>query len=57
LKINKNWLRVNQSFTQGTGGIFKSGRNKLRFYCESFRNKIQPGIIENWSFKLAPTLH
>jgi hypothetical protein len=32
-KINRNRLRVNQSFIQGTGGIFKSGRNKLRFYC------------------------
>jgi hypothetical protein len=56
-KINRNWLRVhieNQSLLRPEV-FLKAEETSLDFTVESFRNKIQPGNIENWSFKLAPT--
>jgi hypothetical protein len=57
-KINKNWLRVhieNQSFTKELEVFLKAEETSLDFTVKALETKIQPGIIENWSFKLAPT--
>ncbi|OOG76238.1 alpha-2-macroglobulin family protein [Flavobacterium sp. A45] len=47
----------NQTFTQNLVLTLKEEEEepKLDFSIESFRNKIQPGSAENWSFKLNAT--
>lgn len=42
----------NQTYTQNMIVTLKEEEPKLMFEVESFRNKIQPGSTENWSFKL-----
>ncbi|PJJ10850.1 TonB-dependent SusC/RagA subfamily outer membrane receptor [Flavobacterium sp. 1] len=45
----------NQTYTQNLVVTLKEEEPKLDFSIESFRNKIQPGSAENWSFKLNAT--
>lgn len=42
----------NQTYAQNLTVVLKTEDPKLLFEIESFRNKIQPGSPENWSFKL-----
>ncbi|MBZ4042036.1 alpha-2-macroglobulin family protein [Flavobacterium hibisci] len=42
----------NETFTDYVEVALKSEERKLEWTVESFRNKIQPGTNENWSFKL-----
>lgn len=42
----------NQSFHNGIHVKFEIETPKFEFETESFRNKIEPGSTENWSFKL-----
>ncbi|WP_264553382.1 alpha-2-macroglobulin family protein [Flavobacterium sp. N2038] len=42
----------NDTFTEAITIPLKSQEQKLEWTIESFRNKIQPGTNENWSFKL-----
>jgi uncharacterized protein YfaS (alpha-2-macroglobulin family) len=42
----------NQAYSQNLIVDLKEEEPKLLFEVESFRNKIQPGSAENWSFKL-----
>ncbi|SEA85729.1 Alpha-2-macroglobulin family protein [Flavobacterium gillisiae] len=55
IKIGLESIFENQSFTQELEVVLKAEETSLDFTVESFRNKIQPGSTENWSFKLAPT--
>lgn len=55
IKIGLESIFENKSFTQELEVPLKAEETSLDFTIESFRNKIQPGNIENWSFKLAPT--
>jgi hypothetical protein len=55
IEIGLESIFENQSFIQGLEVRLKAEETSLGFTVESFRNKIQPGIAENWSFKLAPT--
>ena len=45
----------NQTYNQNLVVVLKVKESKLLFDVESFRNKIQPGSTENWSFKLNAT--
>lgn len=42
----------NQTFNDQLEVLLKEENRKLEFSVESFRNKIQPGSTENWSFQL-----
>jgi uncharacterized protein YfaS (alpha-2-macroglobulin family) len=52
LKLGFESVFENESFTQEIDIILKTLEPKLEWTVESFRNKIQPGSAENWSFKL-----
>jgi hypothetical protein len=55
IKIGLESIFENQSFTKELEVSLKAEETNLDFTVESFRNKIQPGSTENWSFKLSPT--
>lgn len=55
LKIGLETIFENQYFKHELDVPLKEEEKKLDFTVESFRNKIQPGSEENWSFKLAAT--
>jgi len=42
----------NQTFSDQIEVVLKTEEPKMEFKVESFRNKIQPGSIENWSFQI-----
>lgn len=52
LKVGFQSVFENQAFTEQLEVALKSEEPKMEISVESFRNKIQPGTIENWSFKL-----
>ncbi|MEC5165114.1 uncharacterized protein YfaS (alpha-2-macroglobulin family) [Flavobacterium sp. PL11] len=52
IKIGLESIFDNQSFTRELEVFLKAEEQSLNFTTESFRNKIQPGSTENWSFKL-----
>ncbi len=52
LKLGFESVFENESFTQEIDIILKTLEPKLEWTVESFRNKIQPGSPEKWSFKL-----
>nr|WP_315157383.1 MG2 domain-containing protein [uncultured Flavobacterium sp.] len=52
LKIGFESVFENQTFHDQLEITLKSEEPKMEFLVESFRNKIQPGSNENWSFKL-----
>lgn len=52
MKIGFESIFENQTFYDQTEVILKEEESKLEFTVESFRNKIQPGSNENWSFQL-----
>lgn len=45
----------NEIFTDEIDVSLKTAESKLELIVESFRNKIEPGSKENWSFKLKST--
>jgi len=51
--INFTSIYENTVFNQSLNILLKKEDPKLEFEIESFRNKIEPGKLENWSFKLA----
>lgn len=52
LKIGFESIFENQAFNDQLEIELKFDEPKMEFLVESFRNKIQPGSNENWSFKL-----
>ncbi|CAN1545251.1 Alpha-2-macroglobulin [Flavobacteriaceae bacterium] len=52
LKISFESIFENQAFNDQLEIELKFDEPKMEFLVESFRNKIQPGSNENWSFKL-----
>jgi TonB-dependent SusC/RagA subfamily outer membrane receptor len=52
MKIGFESIFENQTFYDQIEVILKEEEPKLEFTVESFRNKIQPGSNENWSFQL-----
>jgi TonB-dependent SusC/RagA subfamily outer membrane receptor len=52
LKIGFESIFENQAFNDQLEIELKFDEPKMDFLVESFRNKIQPGSNENWSFKL-----
>ncbi|WP_264566640.1 carboxypeptidase-like regulatory domain-containing protein [Flavobacterium sp. N3904] len=52
LKIGFESIFENQSFNDQLEIELKFDEPKMEFLVESYRNKIQPGSNENWSFKL-----
>lgn len=52
IKLGFESVFENGTFTQEINIILKAEEIKLEWAVESFRNKIQPGSSENWSFKL-----
>lgn len=52
IKIGFESIFENQTFYDQIEVILKEEEPKLEFTVESFRNKIQPGSNENWSFQL-----
>lgn len=52
LKISFESIFENETFNNEIDVALKDTSSKLEFSVESFRNKIQPGSSENWSFKL-----
>jgi TonB-dependent SusC/RagA subfamily outer membrane receptor len=52
VKIGFQSVFENQNFQQELSVILKTEEPKLEFNIESFRNKIEPGSKENWSFQL-----
>ena len=52
LKIGFESVFENESFNNDLEVVLKVKEPKLDFNVETFRNKIQPGSNENWSFKL-----
>ncbi len=52
LKIKFETVFENQYFNNETEITLKTEQPKLEWRVESFRNKIQPGSNENWSFQL-----
>ncbi|MGZ9675005.1 alpha-2-macroglobulin family protein [Flavobacterium sp. GNP001] len=52
LKIGFQSVFENQAFTEQLEVALKSEEHKIEFSVESFRNKIQPGTTENWSFHI-----
>jgi len=55
LKFGFESVFENQTFTNQLEVELKFAEPKMEFSVESFRNKIQPGSTENWSFKLNAT--
>jgi len=55
LKFGFESVFENQTFTNQLEVELKFDEPKMEFSIESFRNKIQPGSSENWSFKLNAT--
>ncbi|UQD56047.1 MG2 domain-containing protein [Flavobacterium sp. K5-23] len=55
IKIGLETIFENQYFNQELIVPLIEEEKKLDFSVESFRNKIQPGKEENWSFKIAAT--
>jgi len=55
LKFGFESVFENQTFTNQLEVELKFVEPKMEFSVESFRNKIQPGSAENWSFKLNAT--
>ncbi len=52
IKISFESIFENQAFNDEIEIVLKSTQPKLEWKVESFRNKIQPGSTENWSFQL-----
>lgn len=52
VKIGFETIFENQYFKSEIQVMLKSAASKMQFEVESLRNKIEPGSIENWSFKL-----
>ena len=52
MNISFQCIFENQTFNDGIEIVLKTDAPKLEFKIESFRNKIQPGSSENWSFQL-----
>ncbi len=52
IKIGFESFFENETFTDELEVVLKNEEPKLDFSVESFRNKIQPGSTENWSFQL-----
>jgi TonB-dependent SusC/RagA subfamily outer membrane receptor len=52
LRIGFESVFENQTFNNQLEVLLKFEEPKMEFLVESFRNKIQPGSNENWSFKL-----
>lgn len=52
IKIGFESIFENQTFYDQIEVILKEEESKLEFTVESFRNKLQPGSNENWSFQL-----
>ncbi|MEO7976289.1 carboxypeptidase-like regulatory domain-containing protein [Flavobacterium sp.] len=52
LKIGFQCVFENAAFHDEIDVFLKKEVPKLEFSIETFRNKLQPGISENWSFKL-----
>ena len=52
IKIGFQSIFENQNFQEELEVVLKKEEPKLDFSVESFRNKIQPGSSENWSFQL-----
>lgn len=52
MKIGFQSIFENQNFQEELEVVLKEEEPKLNFSVESFRNKIQPGSSENWSFQL-----
>lgn len=52
MKIGFESVFENQTFNDQIEVVLKNEEPKLEFTVESFRNKIQPGSSENWSFQL-----
>lgn len=52
LRIGFESVFENQTFNDQLEVLLKYNEPKMEFLVESFRNKIQPGSNENWSFKL-----
>jgi TonB-dependent SusC/RagA subfamily outer membrane receptor len=55
LKIGFESVFENQSFNEQLDVLLKFEEPTMAFEVESFRNKIEPGKSENWSFKLNAT--
>ncbi|MES2240940.1 MAG: carboxypeptidase-like regulatory domain-containing protein [Bacteroidota bacterium] len=53
ISVNFTSIYENAEFNQSLNIVIKEEYPKLEFEVESFRNKIEPGKQENWSFKLA----
>ncbi|WP_264525361.1 MG2 domain-containing protein [Flavobacterium sp. N502536] len=52
IKIGFQSVFENETFSNQIDVTLKEPISKLEFNVETFRNKIQPGNSENWSFKL-----
>lgn len=52
IKIGFESVFENETFNDQLEVVLKEKEPKLEFSVESFRNKIQPGSNENWSFQL-----
>jgi uncharacterized protein YfaS (alpha-2-macroglobulin family) len=52
IKIGFESIFDNASFTDAITANLKTQEQKLEWIVETFRNKIQPGSAETWSFKL-----
>lgn len=55
LKISFQSIFENAVFNDEIDVFLKRQDSKMEFSVETFRNKLQPGISENWSFKLKST--
>ena len=52
LNISFESIFENERFNQNIYVFLKEKQPELKFNVETFRNKIEPGSTENWSFKL-----
>ncbi|MBX9888289.1 MAG: carboxypeptidase-like regulatory domain-containing protein [Flavobacteriaceae bacterium] len=52
IKIGFETIFENQLFTKELSVALQTVDSELNFEVETFRNKIEPGKLENWSFKL-----
>ena len=55
MKIAFESVFENQTFYDQLDVILREEESKLQFTVESFRNKLQPGTNENWSFQIKST--
>jgi TonB-dependent SusC/RagA subfamily outer membrane receptor len=53
LKIGFESVFENQIFYEELEVLLKTQEPKMKFEVETFKNKIEPGTKENWSFKLS----